>query len=39
MGWFSNGVSVGLIVNSQFGPNQDLEAAVRAAMREVASAR
>jgi hypothetical protein len=39
MGWFSNGVSVGLIANSQFGPNQDLEAAVRAAMREVASAR
>jgi CubicO group peptidase (beta-lactamase class C family) len=39
MGWFSNGVSVGLIVNSQFGPNQDLAAAVKAAMREVASTR
>jgi CubicO group peptidase (beta-lactamase class C family) len=39
MGWFSNGVSVGLIVNSQFGPNQDVGAAVHAAMHEVAGAR
>jgi CubicO group peptidase (beta-lactamase class C family) len=39
LGWFSNGVSVGLIVNSQFGPNEDLGATVHAAMHEVAGAR
>ena len=33
---FSNGVSVAVIVNSQFGPNQQIPAQVKAAMLELA---
>ena len=33
---FSNGVSVAVIVNSQFGPNQQIPAQVKAAILELA---